>query len=482
MRTMNEAKKAEMVKLLGEDKVSDSDKDLSVYAGNESPSLVVWPANTEDVVTIIKWANKNSIPLVPVSSTGPKIRGSSLPKVKGALVVDLSKMERILRIDATNKVAMVEPGVTFDTLISELKKEGLRPLMPLLPKASKSVLTSCLDREPITTPRYHWDTTDPLLCTETVFGTGDILRTGAAAGPGSLEEQWESGQAQKNPMGPSQFDPFRFVQGAQGTIGIVSWISMKCEVLPDKQLLLLAQSDDLKSFEEFSYRVFRRRLADEHFMLNAVNLKAILSTSNQYAPWTLIIGVSGHGQIADEELDYRVWDIRDIGSETGVDLQENFDAIRSSDIEGILNRSSRVPYWKLEVAGNCFEVMFTTTLDRVQEYYEMFCKVAEECDFPVDQIGVYVQPMNQGSNTHVGFDIFYRLDEETESAISLLAKGQRKLLDQGAYFSRPYGVITDAVYEKASPMTVTAMKRVKSIFDPNNILNPGTLCFKEVPK
>jgi FAD/FMN-containing dehydrogenase len=126
--------------------------------------------------------------------------------------------------------------------------------------------------------------------------------------------------------------------------------------------------------------------------------------------------------------------------------------------------------------------MFTTTLDRVQEFYSMFCNVAEECAFPVDQIGAYVQPMNQGTNTHVGLDIYYHPDEETESATSLLVKGQRKLLDEGAYFSRPYGVITDAVFEKASPMTVTAMKRVKAIFDPNNILNPGTLCFKEVPQ
>ena len=111
----------------------------------------------------------------------------------------------------------------------------------------------------------------------------------------------------------------------------------------------------------------------------------------------------------------------------------------------------------------------------------MFCDVAGECDFPSNQIGAYIQPTNQGTNTYVGFDLYYGPDEDTESAIALFAKGQKKLLDEGAYFSRPYGIITDAVFEKASPMTVTAMKRVKAIFDPNNILNPGTLCFKEVP-
>jgi hypothetical protein len=39
-------------------------------------------------------------------------------------------------------------------------------------------------------PKYHWDIGDPLACVEVIFGTGDMFRTGAAAGPGSLEEQW----------------------------------------------------------------------------------------------------------------------------------------------------------------------------------------------------------------------------------------------------------------------------------------------------
>ncbi len=68
-------------------------------------------------------------------------------------------------------------------------------------------------------PKYHWDTTDPMLCTEIVFGTGDIFRTGSAAGPGSLKEQWAHGGAQKNPMGPAQTDFARIVQGSQGPWG-----------------------------------------------------------------------------------------------------------------------------------------------------------------------------------------------------------------------------------------------------------------------
>ena len=480
---MNQTMKDALTQITGIERISDEENILSSYSGVFPPSLVVWPISTEEIAKIVKWANENSISLVPVSSAGPKLRRSSLPKVEGTVVLDMSKMQNILRIDATNKVAMIEPGVTYDHLIAELKKNGLRPLMPLLPKASKSVLASCLDREPITTPRFHWDTPDPLLCTETVFGTGDIFRTGTAAGPGTLEEQWESGQAQKNPQGPSQFDPFRLIQGSQGTIGIVSWISMKCEMLPDAQQFLLAQADDLGALQEFNYTLFRRRLPDEHFILNSAALSAALGEKRQLPPWTLVLGVSGHGTIADEELEYRLGDIKDIARENNVNLEENLKDVKSSEIESLLNRASEVPYWKVRAKGECQEVMFTTTLDRVQEFYNIFQEIAEDVGFPLDQIGAYVQPMVQGTNTHVGFDLYYTLgeDDSTEKVIMLLGKGQKKLLDEGAYFSRPYGVITDAVFEKASPLTVDAMKRVKAIFDPNNVLNPGTLCFKEVP-
>lgn len=480
---MNVAMKDAMVQITGSDRVSDDENLLSIYSGEWPPSLIVWPISTDEVVKIVKWANKSAVALVPVSSGYPKIRGSSKPKVPNTIIVDLSKMNKILRVDTTNKVVMIEPGVSYSQLAKELKKNGLRPLFPLLPKWSRSVLTGCLDREPITTPRFHWDASDPLLCTETVFGTGDVLRTGAAAGPGTLEEQWESGQAQKNPQGPSQFDPFRLVQGSQGTIGIVTWISMKCEMLPEAQEFLLAQADDLDAFQDFNYALLRRRLVDEHFMLNSASMATALSSKKKLPNWTLILGVSGHGTIADEELEYRLGDIKDIADDANIKLEQNLTNVKTSEIENLLNRVGEDLYWKLKAKGECREVMFTTTLDRAQEFYDLFQEEAKIVGFPLEQIGAYVQPMVQGTNVHIGFDLYFGLGDEisVETVFTLLAKGQKKLLDNGAFFSRPYDLITDAVFEHSAPGTVDAMKRVKAIFDPNNILNPGTLCFKEVP-
>ncbi|MFX1579870.1 MAG: FAD-binding oxidoreductase, partial [Promethearchaeota archaeon] len=212
---MNASAYNELTKIVGTDRVSNEQEQLEQLLGNhgfterELPSLIVWPSSAEEISQIVELANKSYFPLIPISSGTPRLNGGSIPKVKGTVILDMSRMNRIIRVDSKNKVAMIEPGVTYAQLIPELKKAGLRPLMPLLPKASQSVLASCLDREPTTIPRFHWDVSDPLLCTETIFGTGEMIRTGSASGPGSLEEQWESGQAQKSPVGPGPTDFLR---------------------------------------------------------------------------------------------------------------------------------------------------------------------------------------------------------------------------------------------------------------------------------
>ena len=283
--------------------------------------------------------------------------------------------------------------------------------------------------------------------------------------------------------GAIAFDPFRIVQGSQGTIGIVTWISMKCEILLDVHRIYLAGASSLDSFLDFNYAILRRRLVDEHFMLNGVNLGAALGTANSLPDWILVLGISGHGMIAGEELEYRTADVVNLAKDTGVELDDALGGIKGTSVQTLLGRPSDAVYWKLQPKGQCQEIFFTTTLDRCQEFYESFKDTASEVGFPLDQIGAYIQPIVQGTNAHCGFDLYYdhRDDSAVEKMLLLSTKGQKKLLSEGAYFSRPYGAITDSVYERAAPGTVRAMRQVKSIFDPNNILNPGTLCFKEVP-
>ena len=152
-------KKDELIKIVGAENVIDDPVTLDVYSRDHSftppmkPLMVVKPGNADEVQGIVKWANQTKTPLVPVSSGPPHFRGDSVPSAEGAVVVDLSGMNRIIMMDRRNRVAIIEPGVTFSELQPELAKEGLRLSMPLLPRASKSVLGSLLEREPINEPQ-----------------------------------------------------------------------------------------------------------------------------------------------------------------------------------------------------------------------------------------------------------------------------------------------------------------------------------------
>ena len=455
-----------------------------VSEGRRPPSLIVWPSSAEEVARIVSLANNTYFPMIPVSSGLPRLNGSTGPKVAGTVILNLRKMNRIIRIDSRNKVAMIEPGVTYDQLLPELSKAGLRPLMPLLPKKSQSVLTNLLDREPTTIPRFHWDVSDPLLCTETVFGTGEMLRTGSASGPGSLEEQWKSGQAQKNPMGPSQFDPFRLVQGSQGTIGVVTWVTMKCEMAPEVHRVYLVGSDSLESLQEFNYAIIRRRLVDEHFILNVSCLSEMLGREvrDSVPEWVLVLGLSGHGPLAQEEFDYRLADTEDIAKSTGVRLESRTGCVNADEVQSLLNVPSPEPYWKIRTFGGCREVHFTATLDMVPELYLLFMREAEKQGVDRNRIGVYVQPVVQGVNVHCCFDIYHNPQDEEDASrvMNLFVKGSQRLMESGAFFSRPPDALRKSVYSHVSPETLTAMKQVKAIFDPKNVLTPGNLCFEEV--
>jgi FAD/FMN-containing dehydrogenase len=190
-----------LVKIVGAGNVSYEKATLAEYSSDMSfvnavkPVCVVRPANTTAIQKLVELANKTLTPLVPVSSGPPHFRGDTVPGIGGAVIVDLSGMRKIIRITRKNRVAMVEPGVTFGEMIPAVEKEGLRLNMPLLPRKTKTVIGSLLEREPVLLPKYHWDISDPLACVEAVFGCGEIFRTGQAAGPGTIEEQWAAGGA-----------------------------------------------------------------------------------------------------------------------------------------------------------------------------------------------------------------------------------------------------------------------------------------------
>jgi FAD/FMN-containing dehydrogenase len=487
-------KKDELIRIVGNESILDDTLSLEKYSRDESfikpniPLYIVKPKSADGIQQLVKWANQELVPLVPVSSESPHFRGDSVPGTVGTVIVDLSGMKGILRIDRKNRVVMVEPGVTFGELCPELKKNGLRLNMPLLPRRGKSVVASVLEREPVIMPKYHWDMVDPLACTEIIFGSGDMYRTGVAAGPGTIEKQWQSGGAQKSPAEPL-IDWCRVIQGAQGTMGIVTWATIRCEALASLQEPFFTGSSDLPGLLELAHWLIRLRLADECLVLNNSNLARVLSRQwpgeyknllDSLPPWVLFFCISGYEYYPEERVAYQIEEMTGIAKRAGLEPVKKLHGIPASELLEILQKPSEEPYWKMKGSGSCYDIFFLATYDRLPHLIGVMHEVAGEYDYSLSDMGIYLQPVVQGTSYHCEFNLFFNPAdrEELNKLRNISTRAVRALTHEGAFFSRPYDTWVDAVYGR-DEQTLVALRKIKGIVDPNYIMNPGKLCFSK---
>jgi FAD/FMN-containing dehydrogenase len=484
---------AKLVKIVGAGNVSSKRATLEEYSRDMSfvnpikPECVVKPRNTGDVEKIVNLAKETLTPLVPVSSGPPHFRGDTVPGIGGAIIVDLSGMRKVIRVDRQNRVAMFEPGVTFDELIAAVTKEGLRLNMPLVPRKTKSVVGSMLEREPVVMPKYHWDIADPLSCVEMIFGTGDMFRTGAAAGPGNIEEQWVAGGAQKEAAGPSSSSWYRLIQGSQGTMGIATWASARCEIVPRVEEPLLVGSSQLDKIMEMVHWLIRLRLVNECFVLNNSNLAAIMvkrwprdyrEIKDTLPPWVLFFNIAGYDYLPEERVSGQIEDVTELAQRIGVEPVEAIGRVAASELLKAVQHPSKEPYWKLRHKGACHDIFFVTIYDKLPALISAMYDVADKAGYPSSDMGVYLQPIVQGTNCHCEFNLFYDSANQKESdrVRELSASATKELMAKGAFFSRPYGESAGMIIN-SDAATVAALHKVKSILDPNNVMNPGKLCF-----
>jgi FAD/FMN-containing dehydrogenase len=459
--------------IVGEDGVSDAAEDLEAYAKDRScapripPRFVARPRDSSQVQALVNWANRAAVPLIPVSSGPPHSNGDTVPSVAEAVIVDLSRINAIRKIDRRNRIAIIEPGVTYAQLEPALAEQGLRIPRPLLPRANKSVIASLLERQPTTIPRLNYSLPEPLRVCGVVWGTGDVSFTGEAGmGPLSLEAQWSAGLAQVNQQGPLSTDLMRLLTGAQGTMGIVVWASIKCQLLPAARKRFTASAPRIEDLIEFCRKIERLKLGDEVSILNSVRLGAAMSRpAEELPPWTVLLGASGTALYPEEKLNLQEKELGEAAAEYGLKL-EPAGAETAALLDGFAEPAPQR------------EIFFLSTLDDAPKYIETMFGLGRDVGYGAGRIGVYIQPQHQGVSQHVEFTIPYDAANRQEAVATkrLFLKASEELIAQGAYFSRPYGPWADLVYSRDATAS-RVLRTVKQIVDPNGVMNPGKLCF-----
>jgi FAD/FMN-containing dehydrogenase len=482
-----------LAEIVGAANVSADPAVLDGYAGDQSfvgrmtPRFVVKVDGLETIEKLVKLAKETGTGLVPVSSGGPHFHGDTVPSTSDAIIVDLSGMKKVDLIDTFERVAsMIEPGVTFGELIPAVAAKGLRLNLPLAPRATKSVVGSMLSREPVIMPHYHWDISDPIGSTEVIFGTGDMFRTGAAAGPGDIAEQRRGGGVQKEAAGPSASSLHRMLQGSQGTMGIVTWASARCELIPDREQPYFVAGDDLGKLIEAARWLIRLRLGSELLILNRVDVAGLVASGEgDYAKlvaalprWVLFFSLSAFKYFPDMRMDGLIQDTRELLQRMSLQTVQNVGGIGAGEFLEIIRRPSAEPYWKLRRGGGAEDVFYVTQSGKVPAQVELMTKAVEAAGYPAEAMGIYVQPIVQGTNWHVEFSLFYDPSDAAHTKIvrGLATSTIQPLMSAGAFFSRPFGEAARLIMNKDAA-SVAALKKFKAIIDPAGVLNPGKLCF-----
>lgn len=465
--------------------ISVDEGSLKAFGGDASgrrgaiPLAIVRPIDVAQVQLVVQIAGVENVSLVPVSSVGgPRRRGDTISKTP-SVIVDLSGMQRILNIDGRNAIAIIEAGATFPQLAAALEPHGLRPYQPLMARASKSVLTTFLEREPMTVPGRHWDSSDPLAAMEAVFGTGDVFRTGGAALPGKLEDHLANGNRQMVGVGPAHTDFGRVLQGSQGALGIVTWASIYCQRIPTIEVPLFATADTLEPLTEFSYRLLRRRIDGQMFILNAVQLALILARDRgefqtlraELPPWILYFELTAPPIFPDEAIAYQRALVEDDAARLGLSIVPQNAGVQAT---AVASAQRTYPAESLlQRAGSAeAEVLFLSQLDKIPSHLEAIGDFAS-----ADRHAVYIQPMAQGVNAQCQFTFLAGPGGEAELN-QIAQRAAACCADTGGFFSRPYYPWANVPFDR-DPAIRSLLARAKNLLDPKHILQPDSLSLGE---
>ncbi|MFZ7103046.1 MAG: FAD-binding oxidoreductase [Peptococcaceae bacterium] len=222
----------DLQKIVGRENVISAYEDRICYSYDGTfqrgiPDVVVFPGTTEEVAKIIKFANKEEIPVYP-RGAGTGLSGGSVPQARGIALV-LTRMNKIKEISTEDLLAVVEPGVVTGYFHQEVEKLGM--FYPPDPASLKTCTMGGNVAENAGGPRAfkYGVTKDYVLGLKVVTPTGEIMGTG--------------GRTVKNVTG---YDLTRLLTGSEGTLGIITEITVRLLPKPKAKKTALVYFDKLE--------------------------------------------------------------------------------------------------------------------------------------------------------------------------------------------------------------------------------------------
>jgi glycolate oxidase len=438
-------------------RVSTEPEDLLCYgfdaSGLESaPSAVAWPRDVDDVVKIVTFASSRRVPIIP-RGAGSGMTGGAVPS-SGAIILSLERMNKILEIDRENMTALVEPGVINGRLQEELERFKL--FYPPDPASLKFCTIGGNVAENSGGPRAlkYGVTRDYVMGLEAVLADGDIIHTGV-----------------KTAKGVVGYDLTRLLVGSEGTLAVITKIRLRVLPLPDDVVTLMALFGDVKDSGEAVRLILGQGIIPR--TLEFLDSGAVSAVERyrpvgfpQDAAALLLIELDGHPGAIKKDAE-RVTGI--CQKLQGTVIMAEDEAAREKIWEA--RRAVSPALFHLKPAKISEDIVVPR--NRIPQMLAALKRLGDDSGITIINFG------HAGDgNIHVNLMIDKNNKSEYEKAQKLVAEIFRETLDLGGTISGEHGIgLTKAAYisMEIPPAELELMKKIKRVFDPKNIMNPGKI-------
>jgi len=453
--------KTALIDIVGEENFTDDLIDLVSYSYDGSqhkhrPNCAVWPDTPQRVSEILMLANAERVPVI-ARGAGTSLSGMAVP-AKGGIVLDLSHMNKILKISIEDRLAVVQPGVVYADLEKALVPYGFFfPPDPASGKVATLGGNVATNAGGLKGAKYG-TTRDYVLGIQVVLPDGRIMRTGS--------------KAMKSVSG---YDLTRLFVGSEGTLGVVTEITLKINPKPTATSTALATFDKLDDAGRAVSRIMYSGIIPSALeILGRHTILAINQDTDLNLPEVdamILVETDGYTQA---ETDYQIQKVVDVF------VENNATEIKRAETE-----EEAVELWAARKSAY-------GVLARIRTHF-----VLEDVTVPMGNIADLLKGIEAIAKAHNlqiatfghagdgnlhpqilydGYD-----PDEVKRVEAASADLFRLAIDLEGTLTGEHGIgLSKAPFMSLEhdPVAMEVMQTIKQTFDPNNILNPGKMALE----
>lgn len=417
----------------------------------EAPDVVVYPQSTDEVVEIVKLCATHKVPMVPFG-TGTSFEGHTNAPI-GGVSIDTSMMNKIIAVHPEDLDVVIEPGITRKALNEQLRDTGL--FFPIDPGADASLGGMVSTRASGTNAVRYGTMKDNVLALKVVLPNGEVVTTAR--------------RAKKSSAG---YDLTRLFVGAEGTLGIITEITLKLYGIPEAISggicpfpSVRAACDATIMTIQSGLPVARIELADQ-MQVRAFNLHSKLGLDE-----TPMLFVEFHGTEAGvHEQSERFGEIaKEFGGGP-------FQWATKPEERSKLWQARHDAYWAAFALRPGVKTIATDVCVPISRLAEC----VEETHADIEKTGILAPIVG-----HVGdgnFHLTPLVDPDDPQEVAVMKAFLERLVERAL---RMEGTCTGEhgvgqakmkyLLKEHPAATLDAMRAIKHAFDPNNIMNPGKI-------